>query len=56
MTKWVCHQCGSTNDIKDRTCTGSGKKKNDPNAVGGKCYHKRAPLEKVLGEADDKED
>ncbi len=50
MTKWVCHNCGSTNDIKERICQGSGKKKNDPNSVGGKCYHKRVPLDKVLGD------
>ncbi len=56
MTKWVCHQCGSTNDIKDRICQGSGKKKNDPNSAGGKCYHKRAPLDKVIGEEKKEDD
>ena len=56
MTKWVCHQCGSSNDIGERQCTGSGKKKGDPNSAGGKCYHKRAPLDKVVGEEKKSDD
>lgn len=58
MTKWVCHNCGNTNDIKDRICQGSGKKKNDPNSPGGKCYHKRQNLDTIIGDEkkDDKED
>jgi len=55
MTKWVCHMCGSTNDINNRTCQGEGKKKNDPYSPGGKCFHKRQNLDKVL-DGEDKVD
>ena len=56
MTQWICYNCGSTNDISNRICQGEGKKKNDPYAPGGKCFHKRQNLDKVIGEEDVKED
>jgi len=48
MTKWVCHNCGSKNDIDDEICKGSGKKDNDPNSPGGKCFKKRQHLDKII--------
>jgi len=56
MTQWICHKCGSTNDINNRTCQGEGKKKNDPYSPGGKCFHKRQNLDKVLDGEEKKKD
>ncbi len=53
---WVCHNCGSKNNMEDRICQGSKKKDMRINSPGGKCFKKRQQLDKIVGGEESKDD
>lgn len=46
MTKWVCHNCGSKNDIDEEICKGTKPK--NANSPGGPCFKKKQHLDKII--------